>query len=354
MSKKVIIIGIILALSVSMIFAGCQNQTQEAVEETAENVEENVEEEAPENAEEEASQQTMEEEQQAEEKEKITVIDGLGNEVTLDGPAESVIVFAPSVLEVIDAIGGMDKVVGVDNWSIENNEPLAQGVESFGDYEGLNMEKIAEADPDIIIRITGQADDDFEKVKDLGIKVYVFEAPSFDRAYQEILNTGLILGLAEEAKELKNTFQDEVEEIYSKVSGLEDKEKPKVFYEIFNEPLWSAGLNTYIDDMINKAGGINIVAKDGLEGYVEYSVEKLLENDPDIMIAGDGGMYDAKTADIILDDPRFANVKAVLEENVYILPENSVVRPNHNTVKGLLMFAKAMHPDIFGEFEIVE
>ncbi|MGM0368018.1 MAG: ABC transporter substrate-binding protein [Actinomycetota bacterium] len=354
MSKTLQAIGLIVVLIVvvSIVFVGCKKQeTSEIVEDSTEVVEE-IDETAV------AEKEVPVEETAPEEKETvnspITVTDGLGNEVMLESPAESLIVFAPSVLEVIDAIGGMGKVVGVDNWSIDNEEPLAEGLEGFGDYEGLNMEKIAEADPDVIVRLEGQADEDFAKVKDFGIKVYTFKAQSFEGAYREITNIGLILGLEEEARELEEEFRTEVQEINSKVSGLKEEEKPKVFYEIYDEPLWSAGKGTFIDDMISKAGGINIVSADGLEGYVEYSVERLLENNPGIMIAGDGGMYESKTADVILDDPRFSNVKAVLEDNVFIIPENSVVRPNHNTVKGLLMFAKAMHPDIFGEFEIVE
>ncbi|MDZ7838945.1 MAG: hypothetical protein U5N58_13970 [Actinomycetota bacterium] len=60
--------------------------------------------------------------------------------------------------------------------------------------------------------------------------------------------------------------------------------------------------------MIEKAGGINIVASDGLEGYAEYSVEKLLDNNPRLLVAGDGGMYEARTGEIILEDPRFSTV----------------------------------------------
>ncbi len=362
MSKILRAVGLIVVLMVvvSVVFIGCKKQeTSEIVEDATEAVEEIDETAEAEKSDETAAEKEVPvEENEPEEKETvsspITVTDGLGNEVILENPAESIIVFAPSVLEVIDAIGGMDKVVGVDNWSIDNEEPLAEGLEGFGDYEGLNMEKIAEADPDVIVRLSGQADDDFAKVKDFGIKVYTFEAQSFEGAYREIINIGLMLGLEKEARELEEEFRSEVEEINSKVSGLKEEEKPKVFYEIYNEPLWSAGKGTFIDDMIIKAGGINIVSADGLEGHIEYSVERLLENNPEIMIAGDGGMYEAKTADVILDDPRFSNVKAVLEDNVFIVPENSVVRPNHNTLKGLLMFAKAMHPDIFGEFEIVE
>jgi len=284
----------------------------------------------------------------------IVVTDGLGEEVALDGVADKVIVFAPSVLEVIDALGAMDQVMGVDSWSIESGEPLAEGFEAYGDYNGPNIEKITEAAPDVVIRLSGSSKEDYDKLKELGITVYTFEAQSFERAYQEIINVGKMLGKEEEAQKLKDEFEAGVEEVYQKVKDLEEDQKPLVFYEIFDDPLWSAGKDTYINDMIEKAGGINIVAKDGLEGYVEYSVEKLLENNPQIMVAGDGGMYETKSVDVILKDERFSSVDAVVKGNVYVVPENSVVRPNHNSVKGLMMMAKAFHPDIFGQFEVIK
>jgi|GEM_PF-450163 len=284
----------------------------------------------------------------------IEVIDGLGNVVILESPAEKVIVFAPSALEVIDAIGGMDKVIGVDNWSVENKEPLAEGFESFGDFQALNIEKITEANPDLIINLAGGPVEDYERVGEFGVAVYTVEVPSLEKCYEDIVNIGIMLGLENDAVEIKDDFETQVNEIYAKVKDLDESEKPKVFYEISDDPLWSTGSSTFIDDLIVKAGGVNIVSNDGLEGYVEYSVEKLIENDPDIIITGDGGMYSAKTEDVILDDVRFSSVSAVINERVYIVPENSVVRPNHNTIKGLMMFAKATHPEIFGEFEIVE
>ncbi len=353
------VLGIILVVAIIVtigMFSGCKSnadvpETDVSEEEVSEPSEEEV---AGEN--EEAIEEDVVEEEAAEEEIDlgIEVVDGLGDIVTMESPVEKVIVFAPSALEVIDAIGGMSKVIGVDNWSVENEEPLVEGFEGFGDFQGLNIEKIIEASPDLIISLAGGPVEDYERVNEFGVAVYIVDVPSLERCYEEIVNIGIMLGLEDDAAKIKDDFETQVNEIYSKVKDLDESEKPKVFYEIFDDPLWSTGSSTFIDDLITKAGGINIVSSDGLEGYVEYSVEKLIENDPDIMIAGDGGMYSAKTEDVILDDVRFSSVSAVINERVYIVPENSVVRPNHNTIKGLMMFAKAIHPEIFGEFEIVE
>ena len=130
---------------------------------------------------------------------EVKVTDGMGNAITLDGPAKKVIVFVPSALEIINGLDAMDRVIGVDSWSAENKEPLAEGLEGFGDINSLNMEKIAAAAPDIIIGLVGWAETDIQKLTDLGIKVYIVDANTVSEVYTEITNMGKILGLNDAA-----------------------------------------------------------------------------------------------------------------------------------------------------------
>jgi len=280
---------------------------------------------------------------------EIKLTDGLGKEVVLDKPAEKILVFAPSALEIIDGLNAMDTVIGVDNWSVDNKEPLAEGFEGFGDFQTLNMEKITAAAPDIIIGLVGWAEADIQKLTDLGVKIYIVEANTIDEIYMEITNMGRILAKDAEARELVGQLKKQVETVSSKVAGLTEDKKPKVFYEVWNEPLMSAGKNTSINDLIEKAGGINIVAADGLEGWPEYSIEKLIQNNPDIIIAPVSLAPDAST---IIDDSRFSSINAVVNKKVYIVPDNPTTRPSQNIIKGLTMFAQAIHSEIFGEFSV--
>ena len=278
---------------------------------------------------------------------EIKLTDGLGKEVVLDKPAERILVFAPSALEIIDGLNAIDTVIGVDSWSVDNKEPLAEGFEGFGDFQTLNMEKITAATPDIIIGLVGWAEADIQKLADLGVKIYIVEANTIDEIYMEITNMGKILAKDAEARELVDELKKQVETVSSKVAGLTEDKKPKVFYEVWNEPLMSAGKNTSINDLIEKAGGKNIVAADGLEGWPEYSIEKLIQNNPDIIIAPVSLAPDGST---IIDDRRFSSINAIVNKKVYVVPDNPITRPSQNIIKGLTMFAQAIHPEIFGEF----
>ena len=282
----------------------------------------------------------------------IEVIDGEDNSIVLDQPAEKIIVLAPSVLEIVDGLGAFDSVIEVDSFSVMMGEPLAAGFEGVGDYQSLNVEKITELDPDILIAITGGPEDDYNKVAELGIPVYrVVDVRGIEGVYEEISNISKIIGREKEGLELISGLKSDVEDIKSKVEGLSDDRRPNVFYEIWKEPLMSAGEDTFINDLIEIAGGKNILSEDGLMGWVEYSIETLIEKDPDVIIAL---VSLAADPSVILEDQRFASIKAVVNGDVYIIPDNPISRPSQNIIKGLQMLAKAIHPEIFGEFEIIE
>ncbi|MCJ7666167.1 MAG: helical backbone metal receptor, partial [Actinobacteria bacterium] len=218
---------------------------------------------------------------------------------------------------------------------------------------------IAELDPDILIAITGGPEEDYNKVKELGIPVYrVIDVMGMEGVYQEISNISKITGKEEKGLEMIEDLRSQVEEISSKSEGLTDDQRPEVFYEIWNEPLMSAGADTFINDLIEIAGGKNILSEDGLTGWVEYSIETLIEKDPDVIIAPVSLVIDPLSLEvdpsIILGDPRFASINAVIDGDVYIVPDNPISRPSQNIIKGLQMLARAIHPEIFGKFEIIE
>jgi iron complex transport system substrate-binding protein len=73
----------------------------------------------------------------------------------------------------------------------------------------------------------------------------------------------------------------------------------------------------------------------------------LIQNNPDIIIAPTSLAPDVST---IIDDSRFSSINAVVNKKVYVVPDNPISRPSQNIIKGLTMFAQAIHPEIFGEF----
>jgi len=349
---KVIVLTAVLAMLLSAFtFLGCGNKAAENASATIETSDVQKSDSTTETS----SQATAESTTTSKEQLPIEVVDGMGNKVTLDKPAQKVIIYSPAVLEIFSGLDAMEQIAEVDSWSVQNKEPLAEGFEGAGDVNGINFEVVTKINPDLVIVVgssyASNSSNDFGKLADLGFKVYMSNSTSLEGTYIEIENIGKLIGKEKEGKILSSDLKTQVESIFSKVKDIPEDSKPTIFYMVWNDPIMSAGKNTFIDELIVKAGGTNIVARDGLSDWSEYSLEKLISNNPDIIIAP---MSLAANPDVILKDNKFATIDAVVNNKVYSMPDNPISRPNQNVIKGLMMMSAAIHPEIFGEFKVIE
>lgn len=270
----------------------------------------------------------------------ITVLDDTGYQVTLDKEPDKIISLAPGNTEILFALGLSEKIIGVDNYS--NYPEEAESIEKIGDAFNLNMEKIIELEPDLILTLKGN-EEAISEFLDLGIAVYTLDANNMDNVLEDISEIGKLTNSLYEVEELLSEMRGEIKRIKSLVADVSEEEKPKVFYMVWNEPIMSAGKGTFINDLIEQANGINIVESDGLEGWLEYSLERLIEHNPDVIIAPESL---APTPETITNDERFSSIKAVLENRVVIVDDDPVTRIGPRIVEGFLQIAQALYPYI--------
>jgi iron complex transport system substrate-binding protein len=269
---------------------------------------------------------------------KISLLDDEGNELVLEKPVERVVSLSPSNTEIVFALGAQDKLVGVTTYCDYPEE--AKEKEKVGDFANPNVEKIISLKPEVVLATGGVQKGVVERLEKVGIKVFVVDPKNFEQLFKDIENVGEILGLKNEAQELVKRMRGKVSEVEEKVKDLP---KPKVFFEIYSQPLMTAGEKTFINDMINICGGVNIGAKAG-EGYPQYGEEKLFEENPDVYIAVKGSMNNPAE---IEKRAGYKELKAVKEGKVYVVDDNLVTRPGPRLVDGLMEVARAIHPEAF-------
>lgn len=330
-----VIVTIFTILSIALF--GCKPET--AVLEKPTQITEEVKEPTPEiTTTEEPTTETEEEAFKI--KYPVTVTDDIDKEVTLTEEPGKIISLAPGNTEILFALGLGEEVVGVDNFS--NYPEEVESIEKIGDAFNLNMEKIVELEPDLILTLKGN-EEAVKEFEDFGIAVYTLDANNIENVLEDIKEIGQLMDRVERAEELISEMQEKIDEIKTLVADVSEEDKPKVFYMIWNEPIMSAGSGTFINDLIELANGINIVAADGLEGWLEYSLEKLIEHNPDVIIAPKSL---APTSETITADERFSSIKAVLENRVVVVDDDSVSRIGPRIVEGFKQIAQALYPDI--------
>jgi iron complex transport system substrate-binding protein len=269
--------------------------------------------------------------------ETIEITDDFGKVITLEKPAEKIVSLAPSHTEILFAIGAGEKVVGVttaDDYPEEVKE-----IEKVGGFDGWNLEMIISLEPDLVLNYGPGSEEDNKRLEEAGIVVAGFMPETIDEVINTIEKIGILTGNNDKAKEVVEEMKSERDEIISKVKDLGTK---RVFYEVYNDPLMTAGPGSFIDELITLAGGENI-AKDADSPYPQYDVEKLIEKNPEVYLIPDDS---TTTLETLKERPGFENIDAIKNSQVYSLDANIVSRPGPRIIEGLKEIAKAIHPEI--------
>lgn len=278
----------------------------------------------------------------------ITLLDDLGRNVTVEKPPERIISMAPSVTEILFAVGLGDRVVGVTN--ADDYPPEVEKIERIGDAFGWSFEKIVDLKPDLIVmdRFLDLRGEALAKLEGLRLKVLVLYARSVDDMLRNIQLVGKATGTEENATQLVSSLQQRMDAIVEKTKMLPKENMPRVFYTFWYDGTgdpWTAGFNTFADDLIRKAGGINVVGIRG--GFFQVGLEVVVWANPQIIIIGETPKYPSPTPDAIRNEARLKDTEALKNGGVHIISSDLVDRPGPRLVDGLEELARLLHPELF-------
>ncbi len=269
----------------------------------------------------------------------VEVTDMKGNIVVIGHAPEKIISLSPTNTEILYALGLGDKVIGVTEYCDYPVDALSK--EKVGDFIGPNIELIASLEPDIIFAQGYMHEDFAAQFEDLGILVVNTETGGYESAYDAIRLIGKATGTTLKAEEIvlgMTTKTDEIKQL------VKNQPLARVFYVVeYAEDLWTASEGTFIHDIIVYGGGENIV-KDTDSPWTMYSLERLLEDNPEVILTTDH----SGTVDQIKGDPIFAQTDAVKNNKVYALKDqNAINRNGPRLSEALEEVAKLLHPELF-------
>lgn len=269
----------------------------------------------------------------------FVIEDGFGEKWKFEEAPERIISIAPSHTEILFALGLDEKIVGVTSFADYPKEALEK--DKIGDAQNINLEKVIELEPDLVLNYGLTDKEEMSRLKESGIKVLGFQPETIDEVIDTIKSIGEITNTEKQADKIILDMENKREEILKKV---EDAQRKRVFYEIWHEPLMAAGPGSFMDELINLSKGIN-VASDAEDGYANYDIESLIEKDPEVYMTSND--LPEKTKESISNRPGYKEITAIKEENIYLLDGNIVSRPGPRIVDALEIVAKSIHPEIF-------
>lgn len=268
------------------------------------------------------------------------VVDDLGRLVAVNGTPQRIISLAPSNTEILFALGLGDEVVAVTMYCDYPAEALDK--EKVGDYYGPDIEKIIALQPDLILATDFHRFDLIPALEQQGFAVFAVAPQTLDDVLESIQKIGEITGREAEASQLVNGMRSKIEEIEEQTKELE--QKPSVLYMTWHDPMWTVGRNTWIDELINMAGGMNIFSEN-FEGGAMVQIEWVVLLDPEIIITSEWSY------DWALNATELASTNASQTGRIYTFDDDLAQRPGPRLIQGLDWFAYLIHPGIFEEPE---
>ena len=278
-----------------------------------------------------SSEQTLSIEDVDEEAYPLTLHDNQGINVTILEEPKRIISIAPSNTEILYAIGASEKIIAVTEY--DNYPPEVVGMETIGGFSTVNIERVVSMEPDLVFATGGVQTEIVKQLRKLGLVVAVIDAEDIDGILENIVVVGRISGHQEEANRLVLDLEKRVEEVRAVTTSTETK--PRVMYIVWGDPLMSAGQGTFIDNIIELAGGENIFQDTNIE-YPKVSMESVLEKDPELIIMGDHGgisIGEMKT------NPQWMETTAVKTNSVYEIDGDIVSRQGPRIVDALTQFS---------------
>lgn len=276
----------------------------------------------------------------------LTVTDDLGRKVTIEKLPRRIVSLAPSNTEILFALGLGDKIVGTTDYCDYPEE--AKSKPRVSGYSTPNLEKLVSVEPDFIVAESIQEKTVLPALEKLQIPVFVTSATSIDSILKDIEVLGKINGKSKAAEQLVADMTNRIEAITSRTTTLAQNERLQVLYVIWFNPIWTMGGDTFTDDLITQAGGLNVFSSDFEKSRV-VSLEAVVNKNPKVIIVS----AMATSADMIFNnikkETRLASVDAILNNRIYKISDSNLIeRPGPRIVAGLEEMASLIHPELFG------
>jgi len=192
--------------------------------------------------------------------ERKEAIDELGRRVFINNyPPERIISLAPSITELLFALGLRDKIVGVTNYCDKPKEALM--IAKIGGFSDPNIELIVKLKPDIVIgTVDGNPIEIESALKKFSIPLFVLKQRSMKDILNNIISVSKVLGVNEKGKKLYSDLNEYIVKRKKIVSSM--KERKRVLFLLWVNPLVSAGSESYINEIINLSKLVSVTDKE--------------------------------------------------------------------------------------------
>ncbi|MFB2661153.1 cobalamin-binding protein [Shewanella mangrovisoli] len=247
-------------------------------------------------------------------------------------PAKRIIALSPHAVEMLYAIGAGESIVAATDYA--DYPEAAKKIPSIGGYYGIQIERILELNPDlIVVWDTGNKAEDINQLKNLGFKLYSSSPKTLEDVAKEIEELGELTGHTEQASRVAADYRSELLRLRSENAA---KSEPKVFYQLWSTPLMTVAKNSWIQQIIGVCHGKNVFY-DAASDYPQVSLENVLLTLPEVILQSEeeGNVKG-------IDWSQWAEIPAVKNQHIYQLNADLLHRATPRALLGVKAVCDAL------------
>ena len=266
-----------------------------------------------------------------------------------DRPPQRIVSLSPNVTEIIYGLGAWDKVVGVTMYS--DFPPEARTIPKVGGWVNPNLEAIVKLKPDLVIFTRDQDSIFGDNIRKLGLNTLSIDSNnSIEDIRNSILQLGKILRKEQEAQNLAVRIRSKLEEIDSTTSQLPRK---RVLFVVGRNPgtledIYVIGRHNFINELINLAGGENVVKSDRFS--LKIAKDAILSFDPNVIIEISYDKAENKESSMKAW-AGLNEISAVKNNEVHIVSSSELLHPSQRIIEGAYILAHILHPGVFERYQ---
>ena len=209
--------------------------------------------------------------------------------------------------------------------------PAAKAIAKIGDFN-TNYEKVLALKPDLVIGDAVANARAITRLTQMHLPLLAIHATSLLTVEQSLSMLGQMTGTKRQAAFVVGQMEQKRR---MAMAVAAHGSHPRVLLAIQTNPLWVAGEDTFMGDILRQAGGVNAAAS--VRGYGPYSKEALLANPPDLILG------DASVQAAFRVDPAIESLPAVRAGHFFTIPSDLISRPGPRLADGLLLMARRLH-----------
>jgi iron complex transport system substrate-binding protein len=275
----------------------------------------------------------------------VRATDGAGRAISLSSPARRVVSLSPAATEIVYAVGAGAALVGDTTYC--DWPAAAKALPKVGGFAAptISIERIISLRPDFVISAGAMHDAVEKALARLSVPVFAYDPADFASIAAGMRGLGELCGRGAEAARAADSMLADLDAVRTTLAAVPADARPKVFWEVYDEPLMTCGSKTFAHAIIEAAGGRDIFS-DLPGSWPRVSDEEVIRRAPDwIMGADDHG--DKLNRAAVSRRPGWGTMAAVRMGRIALVPADLVSRAGPRVTEGVRAIAAILYPELF-------